>query len=203
MLPQQNLKARHTFPVQHREQQLTSCSLDNYLPFWHGILNSMFHHEVMWHLSECSFSLLSAMTAYVQLRTHLNEKLRADILLLSSYLSGQTCALKSDSVDPTLALYADIATLLTICNDPTWATQNVTAVIGNHTTRGMDFFVYIETTGQMDACFTRQAASTQDSPGERAMTFHSGSSYLSGSQNARLHEGGSGTGRRYCLYYSH
>lgn len=130
------------------------------------------------------------MTLYTQSRAHLNEELRSDILLLSSHLSGRTCALKSNSVDPTLALYADIATLLTICNDPTRPTQNVAAVIGNHTTHGMDFFVYIETARQMDDHFTREAASTQNSPGLRDTTSRSGSSCLAVAQNAELCEGG-------------
>lgn len=75
----------------------------------------------------------------------LNESLRADILLLSTYLAGRhEASLQSQSVDEGLPLFRHISTLLTIGNNPSHDGQNANAVVGTATVNGIDLFVCTE-----------------------------------------------------------
>lgn len=76
----------------------------------------------------------------------LTDSLRSDILLLSSYLSGQKNSLiKSSSVDDNLALSVDISTLLSI-GDRNRGQQalNVNTIMKKHTSITMEFLVCAE-----------------------------------------------------------
>lgn len=86
----------------------------------------------------------TAMTKDRPLRAPLTDSLRSDIVLLTSYLSGQQSFLTSPAVDDHLAFSINISTLLAIGNNHGQQTQNGNAVLGNRTTMGTELVVFGE-----------------------------------------------------------
>lgn len=78
------------------------------------------------------------------LHAPLTDSLRSDIVLLTSYLSGRQCSVKSHKVDENLAFSVHISTLLAIGYNHGEPTQTGIAVIGNHTIMGTEFLVCVE-----------------------------------------------------------
>lgn len=76
----------------------------------------------------------------------LTDSLRSDILLLSSYLSGQKSSLiKSNSVDENLALSVDISTLLAIgSGNRGHQALNVNTISRKHNSIMLEFLVFAE-----------------------------------------------------------
>lgn len=85
------------------------------------------------------------MTDTVTPHIALNESLRADILLLSTYLAGRhEPSHKSQPVNESLPLFVHISTLLTVGNNPSHDGQNANAVVGTATNNAIDFLVCTE-----------------------------------------------------------
>lgn len=93
------------------------------------------------NISLSVFSMKETLTPDIAL----NESLRADILLLSTFLAGRhEPSHQSQPVNESLPLFVHLATLLTIGNNPSHDGQNANAVVGTATANGIDFFVCTE-----------------------------------------------------------
>lgn len=86
----------------------------------------------------------TAMPDYGPLQAPLTDSLRSDIVLLTSYLSGQQFLDKSLPVAEHLGLSVDISILLGIGNNRGQQTRHGTAVTGTHTTIGTEVVIFAE-----------------------------------------------------------
>lgn len=131
----------------------------------------------------------TAMSPDRPLCAPLTDSLRSDIVLLTSYLSGQQCLGKAPPMNEHLALSMHISTLLAIGNNHGQHTQNGTAVLGNHTTMGTEFVVFGENN---DDSVTANVSRTPRERKVRSGEFHNGASDLQQNADAdqKVEEGG-------------
>lgn len=89
----------------------------------------------------------------------ITNDLRAEIVLLSTYLSGlQILPSESHPKDPAWPLFADLSSVLTIGNSRSRQAKNVNAVMGTASSTSVDFLVCVENCRQNPDLVTAEKA---------------------------------------------